>query len=82
MLQATIAKTIEGFHETLDTRLDDRNFTIPGVEGYSLKDKGDLSQWDPSYMDNNPSQEKYRDMSLFEPLADAEDEIDPNVYDK
>ena len=73
---------IESFHETLDTRLDDKNFTILGMEGYSFEDKCNLSQWDPAYGDNYPTREEYKDISPFEPLADTKDEIDPEVYDK
>ena len=82
MFQPTIAKMIESFHETPETRFDGKNITIPGMEGYSLEDGYNLPQWDPSYGDNNPSKEENGDMSPFEPLADAEDEIDPAVYDK
>ena len=82
MLQPTIAKMTESFHEALETRLDSSNFTIQGMEGYSIKDECDLPQWDRAYGDNDPTNEEYQDMSPFEPLADAEDEIDPEVYDK
>ena len=82
MLQPTIAKLIESFHEALETRLDDKNFAIEGMKGYSIEDECDLPQWDTAYGDNDPTNNEYGDMSPFEPLADAEDEIDPEVYDK
>ena len=50
------------------------------MECYSLEDKYNLPQWDPAYGDNDPSKDEYGDMSPFEPLVNAEDEIDPEVY--
>ena len=82
MLQPTIAKMIESFHKALETRLDNKNFAIKGMKGYSIEDECDLPQWDTAYGDNDPTNKECGDISLFEPLADAEDEIDPEVYDK
>ena len=59
MLQPTIAKMIEIFHEALDTRLDDKNSMTQGMEGYSIEDKCDLPQWDPAYGDNDTTNEEY-----------------------
>ena len=42
MLQPTIVKMIGSFHEALETRLDDKNFMIQGMGGYSIEDKYDL----------------------------------------
>ena len=58
MLQPTTAKMIESFHEALDMRLDNKNFSIPGMEGYSLEDECNLPQWDPVYGDNDPREEE------------------------
>ena len=84
LLDDNIKSEVDRFTETLNTRLNDDNFRLPGIDGYMLEDvddEFDLPQWDPAYGNNTPGDNEYGDM-MTEPLADAEDDIDPEVYDK
>ena len=83
MLDPTVSKSIEKFDEALNKRLDDANFNIAGGAGLSLQeDDYDLPKWDPAYGDRTPTQEEYGTMGNETPLADADDKIDAEVYDK
>ena len=83
MLEPEIMNQIEEFNETLTTRLDDSKFGIAGMGNFRLEDEEfDLPQWYPAYGDNTPTDEEYGNMTRPVPLAEAEDEIDPDTYDK
>ena len=83
ILDPTISASIEKFNEALNKRLDDTNFIIAGGTGFLLQeDDYDLPRWDPAYGDHTPTQEEYGPMGNETPLADAEDRIDAEMYDK
>ena len=80
MMDPTKAREIEEFNEALTTRLDNSNFRISGVNDGFEDVYEDFPQWDMAYGDNNPTDAKYNEVS--EPLADAEEDIDPDILDK
>ena len=75
MLDVNIASQIEQFDEALQARLDDSNFKLPGMDDFAFNDiNHNAPSWEHSYGDNITAN--------FEPLVNAEDDIDPAVYNK
>ena len=80
MTNPAVASQIEKFNEALTTRLDDSNFKISGVNDGFEDVYEDLPQWDMAYGDNTPTDAEYDEVSV--PLADAEENIDPDILEK
>ena len=80
MIDPAIANHIETFNETLTTRLDDTNFKVNDIDHGFEDDLDDIPQWDMAYGDNTPPDSEYDEETV--PLAEAEDDIDPDVLDK
>ena len=82
VLDPAISQQIKNFNETLNLRLDDTNFKIPGMGNFALdEDDYDLPQWDPAYGDNTPSKAEYGAEMETAPLAEADD-LEPEIIDK
>lgn len=83
LLDNDIKAQIDAFNEQLQTRLDDTNFELPTMDAFALEDdEYDLPQEDPAYGDNTPNDDEYGDMIAPEAIADADEAMDPEVYDK
>ena len=74
MLDAETVAQVENFNTDINERLDDTKFRIQhGEGGFTLEDEYDLQQWDPSYRDNYPTEEKYGAANSDIPLDEAGD---------
>ena len=82
LLDQDMKMQIDNFNEAVERRLSDQNFVIPipeYMDGFALQDVDyDLPQWDVPGWDPTAGDEPNDNV----PLAEAEDDIDPEVYDE